>query len=214
MKKCVILVFLVFLLSLSVFAQKVTENEARVILGDHFISLNEARSIIPTIPCKLEIKYSKEELENACGAWLIPTGKIGGEFQYKLISIGYCPMILSNFDTLSYHEGVNAIIMLSILRPKFSQPRPSINSYIYRTKDNCPAVNGKVSKKSFAYNFFETGGGITQFYLPLEASYCIAQKDHLSYMTNNGTYVPIKMYRPLIGKKNIWVLEILYTKPQ
>lgn len=155
MKRLILFSILVLGVLISM-AQNSTPTQAKNILKDRFISLEEAKPIFPELPENLDIPFSEEQLEENFFFWLVPVC-----FQeaprYILIHPSYpLDTLIRNkeemekSDTLRINEARKILKLLANLRPNF--PEPSNFRYLYRTKDPAPKKYGAKFYKSLTYD--------------------------------------------------------------
>ena len=220
MKKLV-LIFVVFL-SFSSFSQNVTNDQAKKILGNRFVTITEARKIFPDLPEKLEIPYPAQKLQNDFTSWLVPV-KIKGTPQYLLIQASY-PLDslvrnkeeINKCDTLELEEAGDIVYLLNKLRPNFPNRGSNKDSikYFYRTKEPAPSKLSVKFKKALNYNIYNDGDFLI-VNLPDEMQAGSIDLSSIYYLKNKNSLGIIFLSNslPPLEKHIISVLTLTYAKP-
>lgn len=224
MKTKVILLFSLFVVFVNCYGQMANSLKAKEILGNHFISLNEVLTILPSAPKEgeFEIPFSVQTLNDNPGSWLIPI-QTRGVYKYFLVSLNFeneisTKKFLNSNDTLSLEATKQAVKILSTLRPNFLNRSESEISfkYFFRTKTTAPAHQGIAYKKILSYaddNFL-----ILDW--PNAVEIGVVNKDYISYLTRNSRGVEIKLGLAILPDdhpqmeylQSVYVLTAFYKK--
>lgn len=142
-----LLLALLLILIWPLLAQGVASYEAQKILGNHFIALNEAQTIYPEIPDKLQINFSLNTLKSYPNSWLVPLLTKRG-YQYFLVQANFenevsTKKLINEKDTLNLSQTIQALSLLKNLRTNWLNRLNSTDSYQYffRTKTKSSQKN-------------------------------------------------------------------------
>jgi hypothetical protein len=222
MKTKIILLFNLLIIFVSCYGQAATISQAKEVLGRHFISVLEARTVYPDLAAEIAITFSPEILKFNPNAWLVPI-KSNGVSKYFLISANFENEIsnkkfLKQNDTLSLNETKQVIKLISSLRP-FSWER--INSeipytYFLRTKNSSPPKQGIGYRKIVAYD----NESFLVIDWPNGVEIGVVNKDYISYLTRDKRGREIKFGLAFLPEdhpnieylQSIYVLTIFYQK--
>ena len=215
---CVLLTMLIR----PIYCQNATPAEAKEILGEHFIPLDEAINVLLDLSPDLKIPFSVKTLKENLGSWLVPIW-VNGISRYYLIQANFenevsTKKFLHYNDTLALAETKKALMLLSKLRPDFPErnegERPF--KYFFRTKNYSPTKQKIVYRKIVAYAH-------DQFLIlnwPNQVEIGVVNKDCVSYLIRNNKGVEIKLGLEFMPNKHpdinylgsIYVLTMFFKK--
>jgi hypothetical protein len=222
MKTRVAFLVLLTLLMNQVYCQNATPAQAKEILGEHFIPLDEAVNVLVDLPADLKIPFSVKTLEQNLDSWLVPIW-VNGESRYYLIKANFENEVagkksLLGKDTLSLAETKKAIMLLYKLRPSFPERIDGEKPYKYffRTKTNAPSKPKLDYHKTVAY-------ADEKFLIinwPNSIELGVVNKDYISFLMRNEKGVEIKLGFEFLPEKHpdiaylesIYVLTMFYQK--
>lgn len=221
MKK-VFFIFSLLSIFVSCYSQVVTEVQAKEVMGKHFISTLEAKTIYPNLANEISIPFSLEILKLNHHAWLVPL-KVNGNSKYFLVKANFenevsTKTFLTQNDTLSLNEAKQAVKLISTLRP-YSWERSESEipyKYFFRTKSPAPTKQGIYYRKILAYDN-------NQFLViewPNSVEIGVVNKDYISYLTRDKRgreiklgLVPLPDNHPEIEYlQSVYVLTMFYQK--
>lgn len=195
-----------------------TPEQAKEIMGKHFISVLEAQNIYPDLPNNIVIPFSVEVLKNNLNAWLVPI-----KSKYLLVKAHFDNEVATkNFlkqnDTLTLVSAKQVIKLIDVLRP-YSWNR--LNSeipfkYFFRTKSLSPSKQGISYRKIVAYDD-------NQFLIvdwPNNVEIGVVKENYISYLTRDKQGHELKLGLALLPDEHpdikylqsIYVLTMFYQK--
>jgi hypothetical protein len=195
-----------------------TPEQAKEIMGRHFISILEAQTISPDLPNNIAIPFSVEVLKNNPNAWLVPI-----KSKYFLVKANFenevsTKKFLKQNDTLTLVDTKQVIKLINVLRP-YSWDRMDSEipwKYFFRTKSLSPPKQGTGYRKIVAYDD-------NQFLVvdwPNKVEIGVVKEDYISYLTRDKRGRELKLglsflpdgHPDIAYLQSIYILTMFYQK--
>lgn len=201
------IIFFALLLSSYVSAQTIAPQQAKEILKNHFISLDEVKTIYPDLP-ELTIPFTLQTLKNNHHSWLLPVKTTIG-FKYLLVQANFIneSYALKKVEPLDLKTTKEVLILLAKLRPSFPEREDSKEpfKYFFRTKDHSFTKENIDFNKTIAYN----GIDFITINWPSDIEYGIMNQNYATYLRQiKFRQEPLPSGHPKVNEQSIFILTL------